>query len=254
MATTQTSQSTIQTPMSKWWPIGLLIAWLLFMSIGAALLAVGLGGYTGDSTTQDYFTMATAGIALIVIGAILHIVFLIIIAVRHKQKKRHRSSMAILAATGVKFDNSTRPAALTPPPPLSAVQPTPNSYQKADAELSGQDILELACSPPAPIELLHNVVSELGPGSQYPSIPRPAMAELPGHTPARSKIATLDIIKGSRNESYQNLKYDKSLSQPVPGVRFCGDCGRSLVHPVNPNFDGCARCLVGFKAGDSNIK
>ncbi|KAJ5721995.1 hypothetical protein N7488_000030 [Penicillium malachiteum] len=196
METTQTSQSTIKVHMSKWWPIGLLIAWLLFMSIGAALVAVGLGGYTGDSTTQDYFTMATAGIVLVVVDAILHIVLWIIITVRHNQKKRYRNSMAILAATGVKFDNSTVPA----PPPPSAAQATPNSYKKTDGELSGQDTLKLAYSSPAPIELPQNFIRELGPGSQYSSVSIPAMAELPGNTPALSTKGTLDISNGARIE------------------------------------------------------
>lgn len=87
--------------MSKWWWLGLLIAWLVFVIIGAALLGVWASQPTldcSDSFESDYYFDDCSnrvltpeyygGLACIAIGGILHLAYWITLIVWCTKRRR----------------------------------------------------------------------------------------------------------------------------------------------------------------------
>lgn len=82
----------IKPPMSKGWPIGLLVAWIVILGTGAALIGIGLSNYDGSPSTDDYETIMFAGVGVAAAGGLIKIAFWVVFTIFMKRRRRYRAS------------------------------------------------------------------------------------------------------------------------------------------------------------------
>lgn len=234
----------VKPPLSRWWVIGLLIAWLVLIAPGAIIIGIGFGGYDGSSGAGDSASMFIAGITCLCLGAAFKIAFWIVVCVRSRQKKHYHRS---LSTTGVYVAGA---------PPVTG-QPLPQT-QKPDPNICNSTSL----SPPA--RGLHpagttelsseQYVSELAPTpSSTVPLPTSTTAELAGHYNTPQPYTTfMPVIPTQAAELSGRVPTPMSPSPPnLPPLtqkgaaekeavaKFCGHCGTAL--EVGTRFV-CAQC------------
>jgi len=91
---TVTTTSSAPSPMSKWWPIGLFISWVIFVIIGGGLIGawnsnVQYGSYYGEYGGHvENMSQYYGAIACFAIGGILQLTFWIVLIVWRVQRRR----------------------------------------------------------------------------------------------------------------------------------------------------------------------
>jgi hypothetical protein len=127
--------------MSKWWWIGLLIAWLIFVIAGAALIGVWVSNSTPHCSYDSYFEYICedgngltgayyAALACFGIGGILHLAYWIVLIVWCTKRRR------VVETVPLTYTNA---------PPMEAGPDKPYSYPST-AYYPGPD----GTSSPAP--------------------------------------------------------------------------------------------------------
>jgi hypothetical protein len=131
-------------PISKWWWIGLLIAWIIFLIIGGALIGVDSSSCYGYDCDESDSTLNGA-FACFAIGGILHLAFWILLVVWLTQRRRARVPYV---------DNLLQPQ---PPTAIYTSQPTyaspPQQFtpQRIPSPASPQPFTPQPFPIPAPI-------------------------------------------------------------------------------------------------------
>jgi hypothetical protein len=128
-------------PMSKWWWIGLLIAWIIFVLIGGALIGVWAsktgvhcGYYTCsvDDLTGEYY----GGLACFAIGGILHLAYWIVLIVWCTKRHRYQT-VPVTYISGPSVESAADKPFYYPTPTYYPNQETPNRYTPEQRRFCG---------------------------------------------------------------------------------------------------------------------
>lgn len=123
----QSQVASNRKPMSKWWWIGLLIAWLIFVLVGAALIGIwasnsGLHCDYYTCTSDDFTAEYYGGLACFAIGGILHLAYWIVLIVWCTKRNRYQTVPVTYISGPIVESASEKPFN----------QPTPTYYPGQD--------------------------------------------------------------------------------------------------------------------------
>lgn len=132
--------------MSKWWWIGLLIAWVVFVIIGGGLIGAWASSSTSCSSYSYYYSYSCSdgdnslyygGIACFAIAGVLHLAYWVVLIVWCTKRNRLNASVTYINAPVM--EGGAKPYGFTHPPPHPIPSPTPVYQQPSEIMRSPSD-------------------------------------------------------------------------------------------------------------------
>lgn len=191
--------------VSKWWPIGLLIATLICFAVGGGLVGGSMDTSSGyyDSPVA-FYGMFFGGVAFLVIGALTKLAFWVFLIVYCVQRRRLRYAR-------------------------SNYVPSPPSQQKQQQQQQQQEDKEVPYPGVEVGRVEIDSISAGRPRSTYLPSPAGQLASKPPGTP--TPTPSCDAISPVLRDATISPSTEKQTVS-----RFCGQCGASVSTPF------CSQC------------